>query len=244
MPNLAESVLSLFTDRTRAAAIYGDLTELAATRGHRWFAAAYLRILASLTWRIPVALFAAEIAREFIFDTFHLYLRYTPAVWRDNTGSFFDLLNSAGPVLACIMSTLWFALPFAAVRYGRRDSFVRLTFAIAIGTTIAFLAIPWISLVAAAATVALAVAAFLSSRWRKPLEVLAWTGAVGVLALAAFTSIGRQFLLHHPAITRSFGSHRWAGDAIALAFQGSLLLIAFVCSRLHRLLLPPATPAA
>jgi len=245
MPNtsLAESVLALAAGRTRAAAIYGDLTEMAATRGRRWFWTAYARTLLTLTWRIGLALFVADIGRQLAFDTFHLYLRVTPAAWRANTGSFVNLLNASGPLLACIMSTLWFALFFALVRYGRRDAFVRLTALVTAGTFLAFLAIPWISLVAAAATLAVGCAAFFSSRWRKPFEVLAWTGTAGLLALAAFTILSHRFLLQHPAIFHSLASHPLTTNALVFSFQGSLLLVAVVCSRLHRRLLPPGRPA-
>ena len=246
MPNtsFAESILALTTGRDRAAAIYGDLTEMAVTRGTLWFVAAYLRTFFTLTWRIVLALFVADVARQVLFDLFHLYLRHTPAVWRDASGSFVDLLNSSGPLLACIMSTLWFALPFALVRYGRRDRFVQLAAAVAVGTTIAFLSIPWFSLFAAAATVALALAAFLSGRWRKPFEVLAFTGGAGLLSLAAFTVLSRKFLSQHPAIAHSLGSHPLELYALTLSFQGSLLVVAIVCSRVHRRRLEPGrTPA-
>jgi hypothetical protein len=242
MPDLAESLLALFAGRPRAAAIYGDLTEMAATRGRLWFLAAYLRTLLTFTWRIVLALFVADVGRQLAFDTFHLYLRVTPSAWRANDGSFVNLLNASGPLLACIMSTLWFALFFALVRYGRRDPFVRLTALVTAGTFLAFLAIPWISLLAFAATLALVCAAFLSSRWRKPFEVLAWTGAAGLLALAAFTVLSRQFLGQHPAIAHGLGAHPLALDALVFSFQGSLLLVAIVCSRLHRLLLEPPAP--
>jgi hypothetical protein len=241
-PSPAEVFLALFAGPARTAAIMGDLTEMAATRGRLWFAAAYVRTLFTFTWRIVLALFVADVGRQIIFDLFHLYMRHTPAAWRNATGSWLDLLNSSGPLLACIMSTLWFVLPFAVIRYGVRDRFVRLTAAVALGTTLAFLAIPWISLVAAAATLAFAFAAFLSKRWRKPFEVLAWTGAVGLLSLAAFTVLSRQFLSQHPAVFRSLASHPLALDALVFSFQGSLLVAAFVCSRLHRWLLEP--PAA
>jgi hypothetical protein len=242
MPNTSptESFLALFAGPARAAAILGDLTEMAATRGRLWFVAAYLRTLFTFTWRIVLALFVADVGRQLAFDTFHLYLRHTPAAWRNATGSWINLLNFSGPLLACIMSTLWFALFFALVRYGRRDAFVRLTALVTAGAFLAFLAIPWVSLAAAAATLALACAAFLSNRWRKPFEVLAWTGAAGLLSLTAFTVLSRQFLSHHPAIFRSLGSHPLALDALVFSFQGSLLLVAVVCSRLHRLLLEPA----
>ena len=244
MPNTspAEVFLALFAGPARAAAIMGDLAEMAATRSRLWFAAAYLRTLFTFTWRIVLALFVADIGRQTIFDLFHLYLGHTPAAWRNATGSWLDLLNSSGPLLACIMSTLWFVLPFAVIRYGLRDRFVRLTAAVAVETTLAFLCIPLISLVAAAATLALAFVAFLSRRWRKPFEVLAWTGTFGLLSVAAFTVLSRQFLSQRPAISRNLGSHPFALDALAFSFQGSFLVAAFVCSRMHRWLLE--TPAA
>jgi hypothetical protein len=232
MPNLPESFLALFATRERAAAMMGDLTEMAATRGQRWFFVAYARTLVSLTWRIVLALFVADIGREMIFDLFHLYIGHTPSAWRSATGSWPDLLNSSGPLLACIMSTLWFALPFAAVRYGLRDRFVRLTAAVTLGTTLAFLCIPWASLACAAATLALAAAALLSRTWRKPFEVLIWTGAVGLLMIVA-SNAGR---LRVPLLF-AHGHRVLVGNGFALLFQTSLLILAFVCSRLHGLLL-------
>lgn len=238
MPSLAESLLAVFVGCGRAAAIMGDLSEMAATRGGLWFVAAYARTLFSLTWRMLLALVIAVACRQTIFDLFHVYIQHTPAIWRANTGSFLNLLNASGPLLACIMSTLWFALPFAAIRYGHHDPFVRLTFVLTIGTTIAFLAIPWISLLDAVVTLIIAFAALLSRAWRKPFEVLAWTGGVGILTLATFTVGARQFLAQHQAISLRLASHPLAASLFALAFQGSLLLIAIVCSRLHTLLLP------
>jgi hypothetical protein len=231
----AEFILALFTGPTRAAAILGDLEELAQTRGRLWFAAAYARTLFSFTWRIVLALFVADIGRQTIFDVFHLYIRHTPAAWRHATGSWIDLLNSSGPLLACIMSTLWFVLPFAVVRYGRRDRFVQLTFAVAIGTTLAFLAIPFASLACAVATLALAAAALLSRTWRKPFEVLLWTGAAGLAMIAAANAVRLRFdfLFAH-------GHRVLIGNGFALLFQTSLLVLAIVCARMHTLLLEPA----
>ncbi len=234
-PHLAESFLALFAGRTRAAAILGDLTEMAATRGRLWLAAAYLRTVVSLTWRIVLALFAAEFCREFIFDAFHIYLQHAPAAWRASSGPYLSLLNSSGPLLACIMSTLWFALPFAAVRYGVRDRFVQLTFAIALGTTAAFLCVPFASLLCAAVTVALACAALFSATWRKPLEVLGWTAAAGVLAIGAASAA-----LTHPHA----GSRLLTSYLPMLAFQSTLLIVPLVCSRLHRHLLDQPHPPA
>jgi hypothetical protein len=236
----SESLLALITGSERAAAILGDLTEMAATRGRLWFWTAYARTLVALTWRIVLALFVADVVRELIFNLFHLYIRSTPAVWRSATGSWLYLLNESGPLLACIMSTLWFALPFAAVRYGLRDRFVQLTFAVAVGTTIAFLCIPFASLLVAAATVVLTAAALASRSWRKPLEVLMWTGAAGLLMIAA-SDVFRLRVL----VLIVHGHRLLAGNAFAVLFQTGLLVLAFVCSRLHHLLLnEPRKPSA
>ncbi|HEX9198710.1 MAG TPA: hypothetical protein VF865_04070 [Acidobacteriaceae bacterium] len=238
MPNTspAESLLTLFAGRERAAAILGDLTEMAATRGRLWFWTAYAQTLVSLTWRIVLALFLADIARELMFNLANLYFQVTPPTWRTTNGPY--LLNQMGPLLACIMSTLWFVLPFAAVLYGVRDRFVRLTFVVALGTTVAFLFIPWASLVCAAATLTLAAAALISKTWRKPLEILLWSGAAGLLMIAVSTE-GRTripLLLAH-------GHTLLARGANELLFGASLLVLAFVCARLHGLLLRPPSSA-
>ncbi len=231
MPNLPESLLALIAGRARAAVIVGDLTEMAATRGRLWFAAAYARILFSLTWRIWLALFAATLCREFVFDAFHLYLHYAPTAWRTGGGPYVTLLSSSGPLLAMVMSTLWFALPYAIVLYGLRDRFVRLTSAFCVGITIAFLFIPRASLLFAAATLILAAAALISRTWRKPFAVLAGTAAASLLTFAA--AGGLRTVLHpQPGIARILVNY-----VEILAFQATLVVIAITCSRLHRRLL-------
>jgi hypothetical protein len=224
-----EWLLGLIAGRTRAAAIMGDLLELAATRSRLWFFAAYARILFALAWRIVLALFVAEIGRELIFNLAHVYFHMTPPTWRTTHAP--RLLNQMGPLLACVMSTLWFVLPFAAVRYGLRDRFVQIAFAAALGTTVVFLFIPWASLLVAAATLILAATALISKNWRRPLEVLAWTAAAGLLTIAAADALR----LHvHPLGHIEQAVARYVE---MLAFQASLLVVAIVCSRLHRLFL-------
>lgn len=239
MPNTspAEALLALFAGPQRATAVMGDLTEMAQTRGRLWLVAAYARTLFSFTWRIVLALFVADYGRNAIFNLFHIYMQHTPAIWRSATGSRLDLLNSMGPLLATVTSTLWFALPFAAILYGVRDRFVQLTFAIAVGTTLAFLCIPWASLLVAVATLALATAALFSSTWRRPLEVLLWTGAAGLLAVTYRAALRAQLPRVFP-----HSSGVLARSAIELAFAAAFWVIAFVCARMHKLLLDP--PAA
>lgn len=231
----AETLLARLTDPTRAAAMYGDLTEMAATRGRLWFIAAYTRTLFSLTWRIVLAFEAAVVCRLVIFNLCGLYFHVAPPTWRTTDAP--HLVNSMGPLLACMTSTLWFTLPFAAILYGVRDRFVQITFAIALGTTVAFLFIPFASIVCAAATLVVAVAAVLSSTWRKPAEVLAWTAAAGIIAVAAaYSALDAAYssrLTVHPqaAIEPILINHEM------LTFHASLLVPAVVCSLLHRWLL-------
>jgi hypothetical protein len=227
----AEALLALIAGPARAAAILGDLTEMAATRGGLWFFAAYARTLVALTWRIVLALLVADIGRELMFNLANLYFHVTPPTWRTTDAP--HLLGSMGPLMACIMSTLWFALPFAAVRYGVRDRFVRLTFALALGSTVAFLFIPWASLLCAAATVALAFTALFSRTWRKPLEVLAWISGAGLLMIGASDAVRLRVI---PTLL-AHSHNLMARNANAVLFQAGLLVLAFVCSRLHRLLL-------
>ncbi|HEV2646853.1 MAG TPA: hypothetical protein VGU46_10860 [Acidobacteriaceae bacterium] len=230
---LAESILAWSAGSTRAAAIYGDLLEISATRSRLWFAAAYLRTLVSFTRRIVLALFVAEVCRQLIFDAFHIYLQYQPDAWRNAHGPYLEVLHSSGPLLACIMSTLWFALPFAAIRYGMRDRFVRLTLALAVGTTLALFSVPFASAVSAALTLILAAIALSSRTWRSAALALATIGIAGLAALTAV--LGLVPLLELYLRERLTDAHLvYRMQAPMLAFQCSLLVIAIVCSIAHR----------
>jgi hypothetical protein len=233
VPRIAEWALALFAGRERASVILGDLAEIAATRGRLWFWKAYARTAFSLTWRIVLALFVADVAREFMFNLAGFYFRATPATWRTANGPY--LLHSMGPLLACVMSTLWFAVPFSAVRYGVRDRFVRLAFVAALGTMVAFLFIPWASLLAAMAMFAMGFAALGSPRYRSPLLALAGTAAAGLLAFAAASGVRAIFrALAGTALTHGGIAAvviRYTGIA---GFQAALLTTAFAASKLHR----------
>jgi hypothetical protein len=61
---------------------------MAATRGRLWFFAAYARTLVSLTWRIVLALFVAEVGRELMFNLANLYFQVTPPTWRTSNAQF------------------------------------------------------------------------------------------------------------------------------------------------------------
>lgn len=59
---LAEWILKRAAGSERGGAIYGDLVELAASRGRAWFWAAYVRTLIALIWRTQIAFVIASAA--------------------------------------------------------------------------------------------------------------------------------------------------------------------------------------
>lgn len=222
---LGEQLLALIAGSNRAAAMYGDLVELRHERGKLWFWGAYLRTLAVYGWKIPVALLVADAMRELVFDLFHLYISVTPASWRTPSAPL--VLGDMGPLLACVMSTLWFVLPYSVVVYGVRDRVVRLTFAVSVGTTIAFLFVPWLSFVAAMLTVLLTCAALSSPAWRGATVVLLIMLGSGVLMFGASIA-GPVFLQSHNLADAST-----AAQLRNLGFGLVLIGLAIVCILLH-----------
>ena len=80
----------------------------------------------------------------------------------------------------------------------------------------------------------LAAAALFSRTWRKPLAALLCTGAAGFLALVAVNAIDSALLSHYPAL---WTSHFFRHYGAMLIFRSSLLIVAIVCARMHKLLL-------
>ncbi|HEY4382448.1 MAG TPA: hypothetical protein VGN01_19015, partial [Acidobacteriaceae bacterium] len=145
-------------------------------------------------------------------------------------GPWANLINS---MLYESVSTLWFVLPFAAVCYGTRDRFVRLATVTALATTMGFWFGPWGPAILFSVPVGIGLAALASTTWRKPALILAGTAAVNVLVMLAIRApqIYLINLLHaHP---HSVLAHY----APMVVFRSSLVGVALVCSRLHRLLL-------
>ncbi len=232
MPSLAESLLALVAGPDRAAAIYGDLTEVSHTRGRLWFWTAYARTLAILSWRIVVAVVVATSLYQLLGNTlFHAHMRHAPP----------------GPHLPILLifwfepSFPWFVLPFAVMLYGLRDRFVHLTAIAALGTTIAFLFLPRFSFAGVVITLALIALALLFSGWWKPATVLAATVAFAFWCGSAAGHLS-MFLRSHDYIP-AYG-HGIAGLEPMLAFRGSMLASAYLCARLHRWLLQSPNPTA
>ena len=229
---LTESLLARLTTPDRAAAILGDLTEMATTRGRLWFWMVYARTLAILSWRIIVAVVVAMSLYQLLGNTlFHAHMRHAPP----------------GPHLPMLLifwfepSFPWFVLPFAVMLYGLRDRFVHLTAIAALGTTIAFLFLPRFSFAGVVITLALIALALLFSGWWKPTTVLATTVAFAFWCGIAASHLS-MFLRSHDYIP-AYG-HGIAGLEPMLAARGSMLASAYLCARLHRWLLESPNPTA
>src|ERR1035437_8801804 len=105
---LTEALLARVTDSTRAAAILGDLEELAATRGRLWFWTAYARTIISLAWRPPAAFLLGYFAFELMMCLVPMWIRHTPPVWSSTSLNFARM----DPLVDAVTVPLWFALPY------------------------------------------------------------------------------------------------------------------------------------
>ncbi|MGP8260994.1 MAG: hypothetical protein ACLQM6_13690 [Acidobacteriaceae bacterium] len=229
--SLPESILSLFAGRERAAAIVGDLTEMAATRGRLWFAAAYVRTLVSLGWRAPVAFLCAYICTRHnwmgavIFGSLRLFHRIPPndPAHTGHRSQFF---------LVSFLIALNLVLPFVLVRFGLRNRLAQLA------TAIFLLTIPLYSLTlggmkitdyAIAATV---LAALSLPAWRRPMIVLAATVAPVVVVTSLWPHP------EHFLYTRGYGFTTPQLLWIMVLYRTlELCIMAIVCSFLYRRLL-------
>jgi len=129
----AEWMLERAAGDVRGVAIYGDLLELAATRGRVWFWMAYVRTLVALTWRTPAAFACGTVVFAAMFR-----LRPTlPRMWWLWWAGMHHPYLTRGTRYVAL--SLWFLLPFVATRYGLQDRFVRLAIAVGAMVTLAVL---------------------------------------------------------------------------------------------------------
>jgi hypothetical protein len=237
----AEWTLKSVAGPNRGTAIYGDLTELAATRGAAWFWMAYARTLISFAWRMPVA-FAAAIASVWIMSQLYpmwvqYQLHHLTSGW--HVDMFFGRVALvSSPFLQAIAMCLWFVLPFAWLAFGRQDSMARLAFALCLSTLPVFSYRIWLIDASCAVTLTLLASSLFSSHWRRPFAVLAITS---LTVVAAVWTLLRLLAMN--------GGHAWATytpprDLRWLATTCALAIAALVCSRLHRRLLAGHTVAA
>ncbi len=235
MPNLPEAILARITDPTRAAAILGDLLELSATRGRLYFWTAYARTLISLGWRTPAAFLIALTSVRIMCLVYprwvQLMLRHLHS--EGQVSMFFgQLAVASGPLLNAIAMCLWFALPFAWMRFGLRDRLTRYACVLFFCTLPVFSFQMWLIDVSSILTMLALLAALLTPLWRRPLAVLALTSATAIAAITCFRILAtidhQRFITFSP--TKGVG---WLTTAFALS------IAAIVCSRLHDHLLRP-----
>jgi hypothetical protein len=239
-----EVILARFTPRDRAASILGDLTELSATRGRVWFYATYTRTLIALAWRTPVAFLIAVAGvwlsfRNIVFMRLFLWLRH---VYIGHFGGYKlpVFVNSEWIPLRTQIAyrivfsehfLLFFALPFALLRFGGRSRITHLTFAFAMGLMV-LIALPIYSRspMLMDLTVLFAIAAaLLLPLWRRPMIVLA------AAYVAFYAPIEIYFRLLLPTLFRiGFTDHYY------VCYYMGLALAAIVCVYLYR---PSPNPA-
>lgn len=241
----AEWLLRWAAGHDGGTAMYGDLTEMAATRGNTWFWWAYARTLVALTWR-TVAGFAlglavvaivsklqfGEVWQRFVFFHFRYRWRWIPD-GREGLPIYnflYRALYSAN-VTGCLLTS------YAAVRYGVRDKMVRAAFAVGLMLTSAMaLAREWpatVSLITLA--VVTTACALMVSEWRGAFASVAASLAAGTAAADCLFSTQRVVLMHFVQHGLPMLRHRWFGfvpEFWAILIL-NMALIAAISTRLH-----------
>ena len=241
-PTVLESVLALFAGRARAAAIYGDLSEMAVARGRLWFAASYLRTLILFAWRTPVALLAAILSVKYLRRSVVLRLldpnrlnaiSFNDRQWYQHHLHFAHLAVFSWDVSLAAMSSLWILLPYVAIRFGLRS---RLTY---LAGTLFLLSIPvytfrpqiysFTGLICAF----IIVAALASPLWRRQMVFLAATFPIGSLVFyLCITDPLAIFHPHHQPFPMSVFGMR-IDEPVHIA------IVMLLCPMLYSLLLRP-----
>lgn len=239
----AEALLALFAGSDRAAAIMGDLTEMAETRGRLWFWTNYARTLISLGWRTPVAVLAAVISVKYLRGKALARLLHAIGLFNHShlmlAGQYSHLAVFSWIVSLGGVFTLWILLPFVAIRFGVRN---RLTYLAGI---LFMLALPVYTLrpqvyqFTGLACALVMVAALASPLWRRQMIFLAANYPVAMLVYYACYYAA---VAHSPAAFRDnpfplslFGMR--IDDPVGIA------VTVMICPLLYRWLLlrPPAS---
>jgi hypothetical protein len=251
-PAIAEWFLARITDSTRAAAILGDLTEMAATRGRRWFWITYVRTLVSLGWRTPLAVIAAIVSVKYLRrSVLRLVFRLLYAIhlnaisfndsrmWFQHHSHLAHLAGFSWDVSLGTLFTLWILLPYVAIRFGLRN---RLTY---LSGTLFLLAIPVNTLrpqiyqFTGLACALIIVAALASALWRRQMIFLLAGYALNQLV---------YFACYYAAVAHSPAAFR--DNPFPLSLFGmriddpvGIAVTVMICPLLYRWLLqrPPAT---
>jgi hypothetical protein len=226
----AEWLLARIIGPDRAAAIMGDLTELAATRGRLWFWTAYVRALISLGWRTPVAFLFAIASVRLMFSAVFPWLANHITRNMMDAGLFGEnnphFRMAIWNLVILTTQCLCFALPFVLVRLGLRSRLTQLAGALFLVSAPAYIYRPWLLDLAGLSLAIAIVAALLLPLWRKPMAVLAATCATFIAAVATCFYILATVYHDNPLSLPMSKVGICDGVGIALAL--------IVCSLLHR----------
>lgn len=243
-----EWLLARIAGRERAAAMMGDLTEMAATRSRLWFCMAYVHTLVSLGWRTPVA-FVVGSAGFFLMMSFLSALLRNPGPNRTAHMASGDILaNAAVLSTGCLLvfsTSVWFAAPFAMLRFGFRDRMAQLYGVFFLLAAPLFFHSNPVSLVCALLTLAVIFAALFSKPWRRPMVVIATMSVAVLVSLTACNDLATK--IYHPKFHLKTGPVATGASPVVfnllswlvvrLSFAVALLIAAFVCTRMHSWLL-------
>ena len=227
-----EWLLARFTSRDRAAAIFGDLTEMAATRGGLWFWTAYARTLISLGWRTPVALILAVVSVKYVrarlLGRFISILAGHPLTLASLGGR--SYFHSACWILALeTVFPLWTVMPYVAIRFGLRNRLTYLASGLFLVSVPVYGLLPRVVDSAGILTALVTVAALALPMWRRPMVFLAIYCAIHYLV----STVSYMMYLHGVYYYKPL-----LGMRIDEPVQIAVMVI--VCPFLHRWLLESA----
>jgi hypothetical protein len=233
----AERLMSFYAGADRAATIYGDLEELALTRGRLWFWWTYLRTLVSLpNWRSGFGAFVLAVMFKLdLFGPAFGYLMRSRVTHLSDPGLFG--MDNHHVAIVCwnislvIAPFLVFLLPFVLLRFGLRDRMTQLVCALFLIAMPAYSLRPWFMDLSGVLTLAVIAAAFALSAWRRPMLILAATFLTASVTVIAWVyALVAIFHRHFEAVVIT---RRPAVDYAAFA------IATMVCIYLHRRMVDP-----
>lgn len=241
---IAEWVLRRAAGAERGTAMYGDLTEMRATRGRIWFWFAYARTLLFFTWRTPVAVGTAIISVKYIrsrvftrllgtYFTSPNYGRIYENRMLVQRHLFFSHISWAVSLTA--VNVLWIVLPYAAIRFGPRNRLTILSGVLFLLGLPVYTFHPQVFIPTGVTMSLIIIAALASRRWRRQMMFL--IASYPVFPLVFYFCIAHPALaiFRHGPFPRSVVGMR-VDEPIAIA------ILAMLCPLLYRWLLQPRRP--